>query len=220
MTNYPCLVLDHDDTVVQSTPTIHYPAFMQTLKLLRPEVSWSLEEFTLYNFEPGFEAMCHQLLGFTEQEMKQQEAGWRSYAAVHQPPMFPGMAQIIQRQRAEGGLVCVVSHSQADIIARDYQAHCGFVPDMIFGWELGAEKRKPNPWPLRQILERTGFAPGQLLMVDDLKPGLAMARSCEVPFAFAGWGCSLVPIRQQMETQADHCFTRVQELEALLFGGK
>ena len=25
MLRYPCLVLDHDDTVVQSTPTIHYP---------------------------------------------------------------------------------------------------------------------------------------------------------------------------------------------------
>ena len=42
MLRYPCLVLDHDDTVVQSTPTIHYPAFMATLNELRPDVRWSL----------------------------------------------------------------------------------------------------------------------------------------------------------------------------------
>ena len=34
---YQCLVLDHDDTVVNSTATINYPAFVQTLQKLRPE---------------------------------------------------------------------------------------------------------------------------------------------------------------------------------------
>ena len=28
----PCLVLDHDDTVVASTPTIHYPAFLDAME--------------------------------------------------------------------------------------------------------------------------------------------------------------------------------------------
>ena len=31
---YQCLVLDHDDTVVNSTATINYPAFVQTLQKL------------------------------------------------------------------------------------------------------------------------------------------------------------------------------------------
>lgn len=26
---YPCLVLDHDDTVVNSTATVHYPCFAE-----------------------------------------------------------------------------------------------------------------------------------------------------------------------------------------------
>ena len=34
---YQCLVLDHDDTVVNSTATINYPAFVQTLQKLRPQ---------------------------------------------------------------------------------------------------------------------------------------------------------------------------------------
>ena len=39
---YQCLVLDHDDTVVNSTATINYPAFVQTLQKLRPDVHMTL----------------------------------------------------------------------------------------------------------------------------------------------------------------------------------
>jgi hypothetical protein len=30
---YPCLVLDHDDTLVRSTPEIHYPSFVEALRV-------------------------------------------------------------------------------------------------------------------------------------------------------------------------------------------
>ena len=36
MKKYVSLVLDHDDTAVMSTPEIHYPAFLETLAVLRP----------------------------------------------------------------------------------------------------------------------------------------------------------------------------------------
>ena len=36
MLKYPCLVLDHDETVVQSEKTIGYPCFCQTLSRIRP----------------------------------------------------------------------------------------------------------------------------------------------------------------------------------------
>ena len=32
MLKYPCLVLDHDDTVVQSEATVNYPFFIEFLK--------------------------------------------------------------------------------------------------------------------------------------------------------------------------------------------
>ena len=50
---YKCLVLDHDDTVVNSTATIHYPAFLEALKLLRPGVTISLDDYFRENFDPG-----------------------------------------------------------------------------------------------------------------------------------------------------------------------
>ena len=48
-----CLVLDHDDTVVKSTPEINFPAFLRSLKDLRG-TTMSYEQFVEYNFDPGF----------------------------------------------------------------------------------------------------------------------------------------------------------------------
>ncbi|WP_270639437.1 hypothetical protein [Longibaculum muris] len=67
---YKCLVLDHDDTIVNSTATIHYPAFIESLKILRPHLTLTLEEYFYYNFEPGFSAFCHDVLHLTQEEME------------------------------------------------------------------------------------------------------------------------------------------------------
>ena len=35
MLKYPCLVLDHDDTVMDSTTHVHHPAFLVSLAVIR-----------------------------------------------------------------------------------------------------------------------------------------------------------------------------------------
>ena len=51
---YPCLVLDHDDTVVNSTATVHYPCFAEyTAKFFPKAKRYTLEEYVLKNFDPG-----------------------------------------------------------------------------------------------------------------------------------------------------------------------
>lgn len=218
MLKFPCLVLDHDDTVVCSTPTIHYPAFVKALKALRPDVHWTLEQFIAYNFDPGFEALCRDILHFTPEEMALQEASWLAWSNANIAPAFEGMDRLLRRFKEQGGLVCVVSHSNSVTIRRDYKHHFGFEPDLIFGWELGTDKRKPAPWPLEQIMARFDLVPGQLLMVDDLKPGWQMAKTCGVPFAFAGWGCEVESVRSFMKQNADYYLQQVQELEAIVLG--
>ena len=47
---YPCLVVDHDDTVVNSTATVHYPCFVEYTGIYHPEVHYTLEEYIKYNF--------------------------------------------------------------------------------------------------------------------------------------------------------------------------
>lgn len=218
MLRYPCLVLDHDDTVVRSEETVNYPSFLLALEHFRPGETIGPEDFTRWCFSPGFLGLCKDKYGFTDAEMDEEFQMWMAYARTHIPPAFPGIREIIHRQKALGGLVCVVSHSARENITRDYSAHIDMQPDAIYGWDHPAEKRKPNPWPLEDIMARFGLKSKDLLVVDDLKPGYDMARAAGVDFAFAAWGRKNVPeIPAFMNQYCDFSFETTQELEKFLF---
>lgn len=215
--NFKCLVLDHDDTTVNSTPCIHYPAFLKILEVLRPGTNYTMEEFLQYNFSPGLWPFYKEKLGFTKEELEQEGAIWRSFVADITPPFFPGMAELIQKQKEAGGFTCVVSHSFPEYIRRDYKSAGVPEPDLIYGWDSDRSKCKPSPWPLREIMRITGCTPDEILMVDDLKPGLKMAHGCGVKFAACGWGYEIPQIHEYMEKHADYVLKSVPELEHLLF---
>ncbi len=218
MLKYPCLVLDHDDTVVQSEATVNYPFFCYILDQYRPGTKISLSQYTEGCFHLGFADMCRQWYGFTEQELVEEYAGWQEYIQDHIPAPFPGIAQILRRQKQEGGLICVVSHSCIQNITRDYQTHFGLLPDAIYGWDLPEHQRKPSAYPLEQIMKTYHLRPAQLLVVDDMKPAWEMARKVQVPIAFAGWGRRDCPeLSQEMTSLCDFSFSTVQELENFLF---
>lgn len=218
MLKYPCLVLDHDDTVVQSEATVNYPFFAYILDKFRPGTTVTLEEYVHGCCNVGFADMCRQKYGFTEQELVDEYAGWQEYIKDHIPAPFPGIGQIIRRQKEEGGLVCVVSHSSVTNITRDYQTHFGMLPDDIFGWDYPEHQRKPNPWPLEQIMAKYQLRPDQLLVVDDLKPAWEMASKVNVPIAFAAWGREDYPqIVADMTSLCNYTFHSPKDLEKFLF---
>ena len=66
---YKCLVLDHDDTVVNSTATIHYPCFIEYLEKTKPERAgdYTLQEYFLKNFHPGVEWLFLEDVGLSEE---------------------------------------------------------------------------------------------------------------------------------------------------------
>lgn len=217
--NIKCLVLDHDDTTVNSTPCIHYPAFLKSLELLRPGKYFTIEEFWTKNFSPGLGAFYRDELAFSEDEMRQEYEIWREYVASVTAPFFPGMDGLIKKQKESSGMVCVVSHSFPEFIRRDYEAAGVPQPDLIFGWDSDPSKCKPAPYPLREIMRQTGFSPADLLVVDDLKPGLDMAKSCGVKFAGCCWSYNIPPLRKFMEENADFVIETVAQLDQILFSG-
>lgn len=218
MLKYPCLVLDHDDTVVQSEATVNYPYFCYILDQFRPGTNITLQEYTHGCFHLGFADMCRKWYNFTEEELVQEYLGWKEYIKDHVPSPFAGIDSIIHRQRELGGLICVVSHSSEQNITRDYKTHFGMIPDDIFGWDLPEELRKPSIYPLQQIMKKYGLSPSQLLVVDDMKPAYQMASAAGVPIAFAGWSRTDYPeISQEMQGLCDYSFTRVSDFEAFLF---
>lgn len=218
MLKYPCLVLDHDDTVVQSEATVNYPFFVEFLKEYRPGATITLHEYISGCFNPGYVDMCKQRFQFTDEELLIEYKGWKAYIRHHIPAPYSGIDRIIKRQKKEGGIVCVVSQSAQENIARDYMTHFGVLPDEIYGWDLEPEHRKPNPWALQQIAAKYGLRPEQVLVIDDMKAAVGMARAAGCPIAFAGWGRTEFPeITEEMSGLCDFAFNSTQNLEKFLF---
>lgn len=214
---YPCLVVDHDDTVVDSTATVHYPCFVEYTQKHFPHYACTLEEYFIKNFDPGVVAFFRDDVGMSAEQMKHEQAYWNAYVQNHVPRVYDGMRDILWEQKKRGGKLCVVSHSYKDNILRDYRENGLPEPDAVYGWECPPEKRKPDPWALYEIMNTFGFAPQELLMLDDLKPGYDMAKACGVPFAAAGWSNDIPEIERFMRDSCELYFKTVPELRAYLF---
>ena len=217
MLKYPCLVLDHDDTTVNSTATVHYPCFVEYMEKYFPDVHLTLEEYFRYNFDPGVVAMFTEICGMTIEEMKDEEIYWKEYARLHAAKAYPGIREILVEQKKRGGKICVISHSFTENILRDYRENDLPKPDLIFGWESPPEQRKPAAYPLEQTMKTFGMKPEELLVVDDLKPGYDMAKAAGVPFAAAGWANDIPQIENFMRENCGLYFKKVEELKKYLF---
>lgn len=154
-----------------------------------------------------------------DDEMLQQEHRfWDAYVQQHVPQCYEGMRELLWKHKEAGGLICVVSQSFAKNILRDYRENGLPEPDLVFGWEYPAHQRKPKPYPLQQILLKTGLKREELLVVDDLKPGYDMAKACGIKFAAAGWAYDIPQIEAFMRENCDLYFKTVAELAEYLEG--
>ena len=216
---YRCLILDHDDTAVKSTPDIHYPSFVEALKVLRPEAEpLSFEDFVSYCFDPGFSGLCKDILKFSDDEQEYQYKIWSSYTKAKSPDFYEGFRELLKEYKNLGGIICVVSHSESKQITRDYMLNCNFTPDLIFGWDLEEHQRKPNPYSVLEIMKRFKLDAQDVLVVDDLKPGLDMARSCNAAFAGAGWSHIIPEIKNYMKKSSDYNFSTVESFKEFVLG--
>ena len=215
---YKCLVLDHDDTVVDSTRGIHYPCFVEYLKLTRPRIAdkYSVDDYFRKNFDPGIVELLFEC-GLDKEELKIEEAFWRDYVKGHIPKAYGGIAEIIARFRENGGIIAVDSHSYKCYIERDFRENNLPAPDIIFGWDIPEEERKPSPATIFKIMEKFGLEKSDIIVVDDLKPGYDMARSAGVDFAAAGWAYDVPEIEKFMRDNCDYYLKSVEELSRLLF---
>ena len=215
---YKCLVLDHDDTVVDSTRGIHYPCFVEYLKLTRPHLAdkYTAEDYFRKNFEPGIIELLYEC-GLDKEEIKVEEEYWKNYVKGHIPKAYEGISEIIARFRENGGIVAVDSHSFKSYIERDYRENSLPAPDIIFGWDIPENERKPSPATIFQLMEKYGLKSSEIIVVDDLKPGYDMARAAGVDFAAAGWGYDVPEIESFMRSNCDYYLKTVSELNSLLF---
>lgn len=216
---YRCLVIDHDDTAVDSTATIHYPAHVEAMRIMRPgHPVISLEEFLRKSFDPGILAYYKCELGMSDDEIEIEFKIWEEFAAQRIPRFYDGFLEVLKEHRGRGGVVAVVSHSYKELIERDYLSAGEFVPDVIFGWDFDENKRKPNPFPIYEILKTFRLKPEDVLVVDDMKPGILMARSAGVEVAAAGWAYRIPEIEEYMRSNCVEYFSTVKSFRSFIFG--
>ena len=215
---FKCLVLDHDDTVVDSSESIHYPSFIEYLKIYHPDKAdrYTFEDYIIKNFHPGIVSLFLDEIGMSEEELAKEEEFWRSYVKNHLPRAYDGIREIIRDFKAAGGIVAVDSHSLTEYIRRDYTHNSLPDPHVIYGWDIPKENRKPSPATVLELMETYGLDPDEVLVVDDLKPGYDMARGAGVKFAAAGWAYNVPEISQFMRENCDYYLEDVCALRRLL----
>jgi beta-phosphoglucomutase-like phosphatase (HAD superfamily) len=209
---FACLILDHDDTAVDSSATVHYPAHVEAMRVLRPgRQPVSLEGWFLKNFHPGIMPYLVGELGLNAEELAVEFEIWRSFTTRRSPRFFPGFLQALGEYRARGGKIVVISHSEPEIIRGHYRDAGPLLPDLVFGWHDEEQKRKPSPWPVRQALAGLDVPHSRVLVLDDLKPGVLMAQEAGVAVAAAGWAHNIGEIREYMQA---HCLAYFETVQA------
>lgn len=218
MLKYPCLVLDHDDTVVQTERAVGYPYFRDYIQKVRPGKTLSFPEYVKDCNNMIFADMCRERWQFTEEELQEEYLGWKAYSRIHIPPIFDGIDRVIQRQKKEGGLICVASLSTTEMIERDYLHHFGFLPDAVYDNDLPKEKRKPAPFPLQDLMERFSLAPKDILVLDDMKLGWTMAEQFKIHTGYAAWSKQEFPeLISKMQDVFTYTFDSPEKLYNFLF---
>ncbi|MBA7486625.1 hypothetical protein ES707_22186 [subsurface metagenome] len=191
------------------------------MKILRPGLTpLDLRGWFLINFDPGIMTYLTEELKLTRSELEEEFNIWRSFTSSRIPRFYPGFLEVLYRYREKGGLLAIVSHSQEDLIRRDYMhnsASAPLIPDIIYGWVDDNSKRKPSPWPVQQILAKFQLLPEEVLIIDDLKPGVQMSRAVGTAVAAAGWGHDITEIREYMTENCLAYFKTVEDFAAFIF---
>jgi beta-phosphoglucomutase-like phosphatase (HAD superfamily) len=215
VTRYRCLIIDHDDTAVDGTRRVHYPAHLRAMEVLRPgNAPIDLDTWFRKNFDPGILPFLVDELGLTREELALEHKIWREFTTRDTPDFYPGFLEALAAYKDRGGRVVVVSHSESHIILSHYRTACdgpGVVPDLVFGWELEPDKRKPSPYPVTETIRQLHLEPRDVLVVDDLKPGVDMANAAGVDAAAAGWSHNIPEIRDFMKQACVAYFATIPE---------
>ncbi|MBP3308538.1 MAG: HAD family hydrolase [Clostridia bacterium] len=216
---YRCLVIDHDDTVVNSTETIHYPCFISFMDMqgrdMREEVP--IEKYLEYNCLGNIMEFYLDKVGLSQELLDEETLYWRDCVNNYVPKAYEGIREILTRFRELGGKIYVASHSESRFILRDCKENGLPAPDGIFGYDAPSDLCKPSPKIIDTIIAKTGIPREEILVIDDLRHGFELAKNSGVTFAAAGWGYSVPRVEALMRSVADYYLKSVSDLDNLLF---
>ncbi|HJU82986.1 MAG TPA: HAD family hydrolase [Holophagaceae bacterium] len=182
------IVWDFDGTLVDSRPLIE-AGMAHALEALGQPRSL-MEEWLRYVGLPVEEGI-RRTFGPLGLDLDLVLKAYRSFGhADHEHLMrpFAGMDDLLQALRGRGQAMAIATSKRRVPLDRQLA---------LFGWTGcfdpiitpdDVADGKPHPESLHLILERTGLAPGELLMIGDTPFDLEMAQRAEVPSVAVGHG--------------------------------
>lgn len=185
------LILDHDDTLMDSQHTVHYPIFLETLGMMRPQVSLpSFKEFVQLSNRYGFEAYIRRVYGFNDEEVAKELAFWRKQVPRREAQVFTEVANVVSEFVLAGGILVVYSYSDSSMILSDYRRVFDFEPHDIIGFDNAQAFRKPARAPLLKMMHTFNVKPSECLLVDDMPLLINTAKRTNIEMVGANWSLS------------------------------
>lgn len=207
---YSCLIIDHDDTVIDSNEAINYPAFKEAMKQIKPNTPIvDKKQFMALCAQLGAEKMYRDYFHFTKEEYEQETKIWRKISQQVHAPFFDGMSNFIHKFKENGGHIIVYSLAESNKIKKDYQNELGFEPDYIFGYDLPKNQRKPSPYAFQKI--KKVIPSDQIIYVDDAPIGINTAKNEHLTTIGAAWGEKVPHIKEWLEKNCNYTFEDVNQ---------
>lgn len=194
------LFIDHDDTVVDSQVSVHYPAFVSAITKLRPnQPPLALKEYVKLNATLGFETMLRTIYQFNDEEIRIEAAIWKSFSKDLIPPVFFGLAPILEEFVAQNNKLVVYSANTKANIIRDYQYHFSFMPHSIIAFDDTIHTPKPARVPLLKWMHQHQILPNQCLILDDSIMMQTTAKRTNIMFLAANYALAAKPLWQDIK---------------------
>ncbi|EDR27706.1 hypothetical protein EDI_290990 [Entamoeba dispar SAW760] len=187
---YKCIVLDHDDTTVNSTPKVHYLSYQQFMKKYRP--TDRIIKLENISFE------------------------WRECYKKYTPIMFNGFWEFLKEFKRRGGIICICSHGLKQVIEDFYQNYNEgkIIPDSIYGYDSKhPEYCKPFTFPIEDILHKFHLQKKDVVVIDDLSHGLIMAKKSGVDSIGTVYGEGHDLIKPKITAISKKVVSSVEELK-------
>ncbi len=201
-----CLFFDHDDTLINSQETIHYPIFLETLSLLRPTASQpSFKDFVMLSNHYGFEGYLKEIYQFTNDEIALEIKWWRKKVMQKEAEAFEDVVLLLQEFVAAGGLIVVYSYSESMMINRDYRRLFGFLPHHIIGFDNDPHKRKPARLPLLEVMAQFNLTAKDCLIVDDMPMLIETSFRSNIDMVAACWALGATWQWSNIECDTPQC---------------
>lgn len=168
-------IFDFDDTIVNSTPEIHYKAYKVFCEMTNRK-PLTLEKYYVELFEKTYVEFIRDM-NLTLEEYQIEFENWKLYTSTIKPEPFYKIMDILRKIKNSGHKLVICSQSNREAIENFFN-ETDIMPDLIIaGDREHSERNKPYNYPINTVKKMYGVDNSQIIVIDDMKPGLIMAKN-------------------------------------------